>query len=140
MAEEEEDIDEEEETPVVKKVENIAPAEDGDIQETFGTVVAPEKEIMHRVPDDDRKTSFVMTLAEFTELMSIRSLQLERSPYSARIDYSELNSAQMIALTELQKGKLPLLIRRKLDDTWIEYFNPNLMYINPAFYDCIKKV
>jgi hypothetical protein len=104
------------------------------------TGLTSTKVIKYRVPDEDRITSNVMAQSEFTELMSMRCLTLEKNPDSIRVDYVGIRSTAILAAAELQQGKLPLLLRRHIGDNHIEYWDPNQMYVSPAFYDCISKM
>lgn len=97
--EDDDDDDDELETPTESKVEERL--QDSEYHRVI-KVVAP----------DDRMTSDIMTLYEFSEIIGIRSLQIEKgSPVFT--DTLTLDNAYDMAIKELFDRKCPLKIIRK---------------------------
>lgn len=67
------------------------------------------------VPDDERITSDIMTMFEYSEVIGIRTLQIgQGSPVFT--DVSELHESRDMAIKELYDRKCPLIITRKVGD------------------------
>jgi DNA-directed RNA polymerase subunit K/omega len=64
------------------------------------------------VPDDMRLTSDIMTMFEFSEIIGIRTLQIEKGS-SVFTDVSELHTPYDMAIKELFDRQCPLKIIRK---------------------------
>ena len=64
------------------------------------------------VPDNERITSDIMTMFEFSEVIGIRTLQIEKGS-SVFTDIGDLNIPYDIAIKELFDRKSPLKIIRK---------------------------
>lgn len=107
--------------------------EEGDIDEGDDTIDEKYDEsnfrrIIDVVPDRERKTSLVMTLFEFSEVIGQRTKQIEEGG-QVFTDVSGLTSAREMAKKELFDRRCPFIIVRKVSKTKQEQFNVNEMSI-----------
>jgi|SRR6476646_2266023 len=79
-------------------------------------------------PNDKRITSEIMTLAEYTRVLSERSKQIENGS-DIFIDYGDEDNIQKIAIMEIQQKKCPLEITRRINKNIIEVWQVNDMII-----------
>lgn len=78
------------------------------------------------IPDDMRLTSDIMTMFEFSEIIGIRTLQIEKgSPVFT--DVSELHISYDMAIKELFDRKSPLKVIRKISKFEQEEWKANEM-------------
>jgi hypothetical protein len=120
---EEEELDEIEEEEVV----------DEEIEKIDETI-----ERIYIIPDNERKSSEMMTLFEVTEAIGIRISQIEQgSPIF--IDYTGLTNARNIAEKEFYERQNPLIIRRIIKqvgkDIYIEQWRVREMVYPPINED-----
>jgi len=87
-----------------------------------------------KIPDDERMTTNVMSLYEYTAIISLRAKQISNGMSkmpNTFIDPSEIiknnsqNIEELIAIKELKEGKCPMKIRRFIDDTHYEIWSAN---------------
>lgn len=76
-----------------------------------------------RVRDEDRKTSDLLSVYEYTKIVAVRAQQIaETGEYFAKIDSSD---PKEIAIAELKQRVCPMLIRREIGNHYYEYVSPN---------------
>jgi len=68
------------------------------------------------VPDEERVTSNVATLAEIARAIAIRAKQISENP-SAYVDIGLLSDPETIARKELDERRTPLVLRRSVGRT-----------------------
>jgi hypothetical protein len=91
--------------------------EDDDFDDDLEDVPPVEKDIFteYIIPDDDRKTSPIMTISEMVEAVGIRISQIEGGSV-VFTEYGQLSSAKEIAYKELIDRKNPLIISRTVKE------------------------
>ena len=93
--------------------------------DTFTSITHKEINI---VPKNERRTSNIITQYEFTEVVSIRSKQIEDGS-RIFIDIKKLSDPIEIAEREIKEKRCPLTIRRMLCDEIAEIWEVNEMII-----------
>lgn len=88
-----------------------------------------EKIEILKISDENRMTSDVLTNAEKTNLIAVRAKQISQTgiTFINPSDYGLIDAAE-IAEKELEMGKCPLLVVRRLSNkNIVEYWDPNTM-------------
>ena len=80
-------------------------------------------------PESERITSDFLYLTEYTELISARIQQIENgSPIYIDDEISKhLTDVRDIAIRELHMRRFPLMLKRRVNERQIEYWDPNKM-------------
>jgi DNA-directed RNA polymerase subunit K/omega len=96
------------------------------------------KEI-HIIPNDERMSRNVLSVAEMTAITSIRAAQIQRNN-NCLVDCSGLIDPRSMARRELMEGKCPLYVRRRVDtgdggEQYFEVWDPNTMVFATVYTD-----
>lgn len=80
------------------------------------------------IPPTKRKTSHILNKTEKTELIGVRAQHIAMGAEPYVVIDTETTPVE-IAIKELREGKMPLLIKRKLNKYEFEVWDPNFMTI-----------
>lgn len=91
------------------------------------------------IPNDERMSRNVLSVAEMTAITSIRSAQIQ-SHNNCLADCTGLSDPRSMARRELMEGKCPLYVRRRVDtgdgnDQYYEVWDPNTMALATVYTD-----
>ena len=134
---EEEENEEEENEEELEEIEEPTDFENFETNNLFNGINDPVKyKILqnrsiieeHIVPPNKRKTSHILNKTEKTELIGIRAqhIAMGAQPY---VSIDTETTPVEIAEKELKEGKIPLLIKRKLNKYTYEVWDPNFMTV-----------
>ena len=130
----EEESDEEEETPARPGPDTFAMTDRPGYEHGADDAV----EEIYIVPDDKRRSSSVLSLFEFTEIISVRAAQISRGgANAAMIDIPDgITRSRDIAILELMARRCPLKVMRNMGrdvlpngkiKKYVEQWSPNDM-------------
>ena len=132
------------EVAAVQSEESEEPAELEDsgeeVEQPFDIKSVSEynKEV-HIIPEDERMTRNVLSVAEMTAITSIRAAQIQTNN-NCLVDITGLTDPRTMARRELMEGKCPLYVRRRVDtgdgsEQYFEVWDPNTMAFATVYTD-----
>lgn len=118
-------------------IEDEPADEDAEPEFDIKTVSDYNKEVII-VREADRLTRNVLSVAEMTEIVSIRSVQIQEKN-NCLVDITGLTDPRKMAQRELMERMCPLYLRRLVGDdgsnSYYEVWNPNKMTFATVYTD-----